>query len=429
MSHPAPDPAPASSGRLVARLSVMMFLQYWSLGLWFVTVKTFIAANTELEGEAIFSAGFIGYSATAAALGSLVAPALMGWIADRFFSAEKLLAVLHVGAGAALWWMHGAVSQTAFFIGLVLYFQMFGPTVALTNTVAFSKLADRDREFPIVRLYGTVAWITAGVFIGIVCPWWLGKSIEPTRVPMTIAAWSHIAMAAYSLTLPSTRPQRTPRIEGATDRRVWQNPTLMLFLAVSLFVAITSQAYDLANVFLNQQGYQGAAATLTLGQLTEVACLAAMPWLAVRMRLKTLFVIGVLGWAFRYLMLALGSYGGPETYATWFVYAAILVHGPSYVFVYLAGQMYVDRMVDPSIRGVAQGLHAFATVGVGHFLGACVTGWSQSTFLTPAGVTPPPYNWAPYWLMPVGLALLVAALFGAFFTESEDQEAPATVSE
>lgn len=417
MPQPSPPEAtPRSSGAMVARLSVMMFLQYWPLGLWFVTVKTFIAANTEQEGEAIFSAGFIGYSGMAAALGSLIAPALMGWLADRFFSAEKLVSLLHFAASMALIGMYHADSQAMFFGCLILYFQAFCPSVSLTNTIAFSKLSDPEHEFPVTRLYGTVAWIAAGVFVGVVCRWWLGENIEPTRTPMTIAIGSHLVMAAYALTLPRTKPQRSPGDAAPQRWALLRDPTLALFLFVSLLAASGSQAYELNNVYLNQRGYEGAAATLTLGQLTEVACLAVMPWLHRRWRLKTLFLVGILCWSFRYLLLAMSSVGEPTGLSTGMIYGAILVHGPAYVFVYLAGQMYVDRLTDASSRGVAQGLHSLATVGLGHVIGSGMTGWSQATFLTPAGISPPPYDWTPYWMIPVAMTLGAAIFFAMAFS-------------
>lgn len=412
------DPAGRSDGKTIAQMSAMMFLQYWTLGLWYVTVTTFIAANTGTAGEAIFTSGFIGYSAAAAAFGSLVAPTFFGWLSDRVFPAERVLSALHLVAAIALLLMYRSTSQLGFFLALVLYFQAFAPTVTLSNTIALGRLLDRDREFPVVRVFGTVAWIAAGVFIGVICRWWAGESIEPSRLPIWLAGWSHVVMTLYALCLPPSRtavPAETPRVvtDGWRPSRgfVW-------FLIVSLLAATTSQAYNLANVFLNQTGYIGAAATLTLGQVTEVFCLAAMPWLHSRVRLKTLFLIGLLGWVVRYLLLASGSFGEPTSAAAALVLVAILLHGPSYVFVYVTGQLYIDKLVDPSHRGIAQGLHTLATGGIGHFLGAGMTGWAQSAFLTPPGVDPAPYHWAPFWLTPVTLGLVVAVVFAIRFSDS-----------
>jgi len=407
---------------MVARLSAMMFVQYWSLGMWWVTVSTFIAANTEQEGERVFSAGFIGYSASAAAVGSLAAPALFGWVADRLFSAEKVLCLLHAVAAAALGWMTVAESQASFFLAMLVYFQMYGPSSTLANTIALGKLADPDHEYPAVRLFGTVGWVAAGVVLGVIVPWRLGvESVEATRLPIAIAAWSHLAMAAYSLTLPATKPQPPAAASLAGEPRLFRNRALMTFLGISMVVAVTTQAYPLSNVFLNQSGYEGAAATLTLGQMTEVACLGAMATLRKRFRLKTLFLVGVASWAARFLLLAGGAQGGPDTPAAALVLAAILLHGPAYVFVYLAGQMYVDKLAPATSRGVVQGLHSVSMNGVGHLLGAGLAGWTQTLFLTPPGVSPPPYHWTPFWLTPVLPCLAAGLLFWLIFSEQPDR--------
>ncbi len=393
----------------------MMFLQYWALGIWYVTIWNFIATHTG-DGK-LFSPGFVGYSASASAVGSLVAPTLCGWLADRFVSAKYLLATLHVGAALALGLMYVAQSQTAFFIGMILYFQVYAPSVAITNTIALRLLGDKDLEFPAVRLFGTIAWMVAGVFVGVVCRWYFGESIEATRLPIRMALGSHVVMSLWSLTLPSTPPTKREAGEVRPKGNLHRNYAFVLFLIVSMLAAIPSQVYNFTIVFLNQKGYQGAAATLTMGQLSEATCLFLMPFLLARWRLKALFLIGVLGWAARYVLLAIGSYGGPDTWAAYPVMAAILLHGPSYVFVYLAGQMYVDRLVHPSNRGAAQGLHALATGGFGHLLGAGFCGQLQAALLTPPGVSPPPYHWVPFWLAPVGIGIAVAILFALTFFE------------
>ncbi|TWT95964.1 putative nucleoside transporter YegT [Botrimarina colliarenosi] len=401
----------------------MMLLQYWPLGMWLITVVTFIGANTGEGG--MFTPGFIGYSAAASALGSLAAPVLVGWLTDRYARSELMLFLLHGAAAGSLAAMLLSSSQTMFFVGMIAYFQVYSPSVTLTNTIALRQLADSGREFPIVRLYGTVGWVAAGVFVGVICRWWTGESIEGTRAPLALAAGSHVVMAFYCLTLPKTPAVIRDAASAEAKGGLHRNRAFVLFLLVSLLAAIPSKFYDFSNVFLNQRGYVGAAATMTLGQITEVLCLLSIPLLHRRMRLKTLFLIGLLGWALRYLLLVAGSYGGPETIASLPVLLAIMLHGPSYVFVYLAGQMYVDRLVHPSNRGAAQGLHSMAMGGVGHLLGAGLTGWAQKEFLTPPGVTPAPYDWQLFWLTPVGIVVVVAILFASLFFERPHSESAA----
>ncbi|MEN0110722.1 MAG: MFS transporter [Planctomycetota bacterium] len=417
-----------SSGLLIARLSVMMFLQYWPLGLWGVTFATFLAANTGDSGEGLFDASFIGKSQTAGAVGSLLAPLVVGWFADRFGATERVLAVSHFAAAAAVWSIHEAPTQWALYVGLLVYYQLFGPTVALTNSIALAGLKDPDREFPVVRVFGTVAWISSGVFIGVVCRWWWGESIEATRIPMALSAVSHLVMAAYSLTLPRGKaaarespPLQTAAAGGVDPHaraRLWRNTAFLFFLGISVFAAAPSIPYNLMNLFLNERGYQGAAATLTMGQVTEVLCFIAMPALLTRFGLKAVFLVGVLGWALRYALLVLGSYGGPDSAAAAAaVYVAIIIHGPCYAFVYVVGQMYVDRLVPPSSRTAAQGMHTVATNGIGHLFGAGMVGWTQAAFLTPEGVTPAPYRWPEFWLVPIVIGVVTAAVFAATFTD------------
>lgn len=395
----------------------MMFLQYWSLGVWFVTYTSFVAANTGDQGEAIFSDGFAGYSGTATAMGSLLAPAIFGWLADRRIAPKFLLSILHGVCSVAVILMHEARDEWVFYAGLLLYFQAFGPTVSLTNTVVLRMSSNTDRDFPVLRLFGTTAWMMAGVFVGEIARRWWGESIEATRIPIAISGVSHLGMALYCLTLP--RAKSPARVATGADHKraldVLRNRPFIAFLAISMLAAIGSQAYNFANPFMNQQGYVGAAAVLTLGQLSELVCLASMPWLQRRVGLKALFLFGIGAWAARYTLLVIGSLGEPGSPATAAVIAAILCHGPAYGFMYVAGQLYVDKLVHPHNRGAGQGLHALAMNGLGHLLGAGLVGWAQSRFLTPSGVTPPPYDWVRFWLTPIGLFLVVGVLFLARF--------------
>lgn len=428
-----------SSGSLIARLSLMMFLEYWPLGVWGVTFPTFLAANTGDAGEGIFSASFVGDSGSAGAIGGLVAPALIGWIADRYWAPKWVLAMSHAGCGAAVLWIYQSHEEWAVYAALLLYFLMFAPTVGLTNSIAMASLRQTEREFPTVRLFGTVAWIAAGVFIGVIARWWLGESIEATRVPMAISVVSHALMTLYSLTLPGASddavdpdPEAANADQASQARqrgRLLRSGAFVTFLLISVFAAAPSMSYNLMNLFMNERGYEGAAATLTMGQVTEVLCFIAMPALLARFGLKVIFLVGVLGWVLRYGLLALGSYGGPDSTAAVFVYAAIIIHGPCYAFVYIVGQMYVDRLVPASSRSAAQGLHTIATGGFGHLIGARMVGWSQATFLTPEGVTPAPYRWPEFWLVPIVIGVVTAAVFAAVFSERKETSKETTSGE
>ena len=411
---------------LLARLSLMMFLQYWPLGLWVVTIGTYLAANTGEEGAGIFSSGFAGYSGSFAALSSLFAPALFGWITDRYFPAERVMVVLHLLSALSLWGMHEATTEVGFAVAMVCFFHCFLPTISLTNTIALHHLSNSESEFFYVRFFSTLSWICAGLFIGYGCTWIFGESIEATRIPLLIALGSHIVMACYCITLPKcpvAKKEQAKTGEAVVNKAsLLRNRPLLVFLLVSFLASIPSQAYNLANLFLNQQGYEGAAAKLTIGQLGEAMFVLCLPLLIPRFGLKNIFLFGVVGWGLRYLLFAFGSGEG----GAWLVYTAIAVHGPCYLFVYVAGQLYIDRLVPTYARGAAQGLHTVATSGLGHLVGALLCGWAQAKYLTPEGVHPPPYDWFGYWLTPVAACAVAAVVFVLAFSSQapEDRGGP-----
>ncbi|MCA9238221.1 MAG: MFS transporter [Planctomycetales bacterium] len=407
----APPPL-RSSGDTLGRLSAMMFLQYWPLGAWGVTVGTFIAANTGDQGEGIFSAGFVGYSTVAGAVGGMLAPVLIGYVSDRHLSAERLLALMHLGCAASVWGLRETRGQIPFFLCLLAYFHCFVPSATLTNKIALRHLANVEREYPLIRVFGTAGWITAGLFVGFAWPAATGASIEATRTPLAVGAIANLIMAAYALSLPHTPPEDAAATSRSQDRNrpidLLRNRPLTVFLGVAFLACMPSMAYNnYANLFLNNRGFPRPAALMTLGQVSDVLCLIAAPWFTSRFGLRKLFFAGTLAWTIRYLLLAGGSYYG----AAWPVYAAILIHGPCYVFVYVVAVMYIDRLADPAYRGSAQGLLALASTGFGHLLGGLSAGYAQTLFLTPRGVSPPPYQWWAFWLVPGAISLAAAILF------------------
>ena len=396
----------------MVRMSAMMFLQYWPLGIWGVTVGTYIAANTGASGDRIFSAGFVGYSTAASAMGSLLSPVVVGFLSDRYFAAQRLLALMHAGCAFAAWGMFESHTQAAFFLWLVVYFQCFSPAAALTNKIGLKHLANVDAEYPLVRIFSTVGWISAGLFLGFAWPWTTGESIEATRTPLMLGAFGSVLMAFYSFTLPHTPPEgRSGDFLARAFRDsadLLRNRPLVVFLLLSMLACIPSMAYNnYGNLFLNRQGYPRPAALMTLGQVSDVVFLWATPWLIARIGLRLLFVSGVIAWGVRYGLLAAGSYYE----IAWAVYAAILIHGACYVFVYVVGVMYVDRLAGGKHRGAAQGMYALASAGVGHLLGAFTVGFAQEKFLTPDAVTPPPYNWTAFWIVPAIVSAATVVVF------------------
>ncbi|TWT92866.1 putative nucleoside transporter YegT [Botrimarina colliarenosi] len=411
-ADPIGDAEHSTPARLLASLSLMMFLQSCPLGVWGVTIGTYLAANTGDQGSGVYSAGFVGYSTAAGAIGGLVSPFVMGLLSDRLWPAQRLVSMLHFGCAASAVGMATSQSELGFFLCLVTYFQCYVPTVALMNKVALRHLAKADVEFPLVRLFGAFGWISAGIFVGLVWPWTTGESIEATRTPLWIGAVADVLVAIYAMTLPATPAERQGPILLQSVigecRELLANRRLVAFLAISLFACVPSMAYNnYGNAFLNREGYPNPAALMTFGQVSEMMVLLVMPLLIHRLGLKGVLVAGMVAWTLRYVCLAAGaSYGTSLA-----VYAAVLLHGPCFAFIYVAGPMYTDRLVGPQSRGAAQGLYALAAIGLGHLLGALTVGKCQELFLTPEGVSQPPYDWTTFWLVPAAISFATAIAF------------------
>jgi nucleoside transporter len=406
------DSSQHSTPAMLARISAMMFLQYWPLGTWGVTVGTYIAANTGREGNGVFSAGFVGYSTAAGAIGSMLSPVLVGFLSDRYFAAQNLLALLHVGCALAAWGMYESHAQAAFFLWLLIYYQCFSPAAALTNKISLKHLANIDAEYPFTRMFSTIGWITAGLFVGFVWPMATGTSIEPTRIPLIIGAGGSVVMAFFSLTLPDTPPEEHSGLFLARILRdsgeLLRNRPLVVLLLVLILVCVPTMAYNnFANPFLNNLHYPHPAALMTLGQVSDLLVLGITPWLVKQFSLRSLFFSGAMAWSARYGLLAASSmYEMP-----WPAYGAILMNGPCFVFVYIIGVMYVDRLVGGAHRGTAQGMFALASGGVGNLGGAIMVGYAQSIFLTPEGVSPPPYDWVAFWSVPAILSVASVLIY------------------
>lgn len=428
-SAPVPSPTPAESSQadppwITVRLSVMMFLEYGSLGLWAATVGTYLASNTGVSGSGMFAPGFIGTASTAGALGAILSPALMGVVADRWLATQWVLAGLHLVCALSLWVMCEATTQVAFYLGVVFYFQAYAPTTTLTSSLALRKLPNADRLFPIVRGIGTGGWVAAGLIVGFSWRRIFGEDIEATLTPLWLGLGCHLLVSLYCLTLPHT-PALGKTGVGlralAGGSGLWQNKTFIVFIAISVLAAMPSQFYNaFINPFLNQSGYQDAAGKMTLGQMTEVATMCILPWLLLTFGLKRLFLIGIFAWTTRFVLLGFSDVPG----LGWMAYPAILVHGACFTFVYLSGQLYADKLADRDARGAAQGMHMLATQGIGHLLGAWSTSWAQARYLTPENISPPPYEWRWFWLIPAAISLVAACLFAYFFSEQPDEPDP-----
>jgi nucleoside transporter len=385
------------------KLSTLMFLQYFVWGAWSVTMGTWLGQTLGFSGEQI------GLAAGTTALAAMISPFFVGMIADRFLATEKILAALHVAGGAFLFYASTMSTFGPFYVVLLAYALCYMPTLALSNSLSFHQMTDPAREFPSIRVLGTIGWIVAGLFIGTL-------GLEVTAVPMRIAAGGSVVLGLFCLLLPHTPPKGGRRatltdVLGLDALKLLRERSFAVFVIGSFLVCIPLQFYyAFANPFLNEIQVSNAAGKMTLGQMSEIGFMLVMPWFFRRLGVTYMLLVGMAAWTTRYLLFAYGN-SGP---LVWMLYAGILLHGICYDFFFVTGQIYVDRKAPPDLRAAAQGLIAFVTLGVGMFIGSWASGRIVDAFATGGG-----HAWDRIWIVPAAGAAAVLVLFALFFRADE----------
>ncbi len=412
-------PAPSRpSGALFARLSLMMLLQFIIFGSWFATLGLVLATNGLHT--------IIGTAYSFAALGAIFAPMLVGAIADRYISSQKVLAVVHAIGGVLLLFMPGLVASASggMLLGLIfVYMLFFIPTLGLTNTIVFRHLAGYDKVFPYIRVFGTLGWIVAGLGVG-----WAGLSAS-TGV-FVVAGIASFVLAAYAVTLPKTPPTGDGRFSigdlvGAKSWVLFRQRNFVIFGLCALLTCVSLSTYNAyASPFLGALGFENVAGILTIGQISEVIFIVTIPIVLIKIGMKWALFGGMIMWGVRFLLFVLAAPDMP-----WLAVVGIALHGICNDFFLILGAMYVDQVAPTRLKAQSQSYFLFVTTGLGAFIGSLVAGQVYNAFVAPsveAGENDPSV-WSALWMLPIGASVLTAVLWIVFFRTKEHQETEAAV--
>jgi nucleoside transporter len=405
--------------QMKARLSLMMFLEYFIWGVWYVTLGTWLGQSLRFTGAQI------GLVAGTTAIGAIVSPFLVGLIADRLFATQKVLAAVH-GLGAILLFL--ASSQATFgpvYFLVLLYALCYMPTLSLTNSLAFRQMSDPKTEFGPIRVLGTGGWIVAGLLIGTL-------RLEATAIPMRLAASASILMALYCLTLPDTPPLmkatqfRLSDVFPAEVRSLFKERAFTIFVLASFLICVPLQFYyAFTNLFLNEVGVKNAAGKMTGGQMSELFCMLLIPWFFRRLGVKYMLIAGMLAWTLRYMLFAYGN----SSSGMWMLWLGILLHGICYDFFFVTGQIYVDRKAPLALRAAAQGMITLITYGAGMLLGSWLSGYVVDLYAHTGAQGTVTHAWRSIWMVSAGCSAAVLLLFFFTFRDTDKETYAASAPE
>src|SRR6266487_845741 len=405
------------------QLSVMMFFQFFIWGSWYTTIAVYMTKHD--------MANLTHWPYTVNPIAAIIAPFFVGLIADRYFATERVLGTLHILGAFFMFLTPSFTGNPTLFILLLLAYNIcYMPTISLANTVCFHIMTNQEKQFPIIRVFGTIGWIVAGLVISFVLGNFVASGVKPeeTAMPLYLTASASLLLGLYSFTLPHTPPPARGKkvsarsIVGVDAFKQLGSRSFYIFLLSSFLICIPLAAYyNFTQIFLESAKFKNIAATQTIGQVSETLFMVLMPLFFVRLGIKWMLAGGMLAWALRYSLFALGA---PDL-VTWMILTGIALHGICYDFFFVAGQIYVDKKASPQIRAQSQGLIIFTTYGVGLLVGAQIAGALYNSFLGSA-TSLTLQQWQSFWWIPAAFALVVLILFMLFFKDTQ-KTIPVTV--
>ncbi len=399
------------------KLSTMMFLEFFIWGAWFVTLGTFLGNNLKASGAetaAIFSTQ---------SWGAIIAPFIIGLIADRYFNAERILGVLHLIGAFLMYQMYQSNEVGSFYTYVLSYMVLYMPTLALVNSVAFNQMKDPEKEFANIRVWGTIGWILAGLAISFVFHWDTAENIAQGMLKNTflLAGIAALVLGLLSFTLPATPPKVSDEkikigdIIGLDALKLLKDKNFAVFFLSSILICIPlAFYYQNAHPFLTEAGIENPTGKMAIGQISEALFLLLIPVFFTKYGFKKTILVGMLAWAIRYALFAYGN--GADL--SFMLILGIALHGICYDFFFVSGQIYTNSKAGEKYKSAAQGLITLATYGVGMLIGFAVAGWITDNYKTATGTI----NWEMVWIIPAVIALAVFILFALTFNDKNKTE-------